>query len=41
MLDEARKEGCPNYGLNASEIDHVAYYKYYHKLDCLMLIRGL
>lgn len=41
ILDDEMRDGCPNYYVSAREFDAGAYYAHYHKLDCLVLKKGL
>ena len=41
IVKEERENGCQNFFVDDLYIDHSRYYCYYHKMDCVTLMRGL
>ena len=41
IIREEREDGCQNYRCDDRTFDALEYYKYYHRMDCLVLMKGL
>lgn len=41
MIRKEREDGCPNFFVDDDQIDCLAYYKMYHRFDCIVLAKGM